>query len=127
MLCAGTQCTVWTALTCSAPCVPARSEPPTCVLRQTAGVRQNSLADDNCSRPGVPRKDPGLPYPSQEANSDGFSHSAIPQERPGEMSGLSIGLIVAAPWVILGTIGLIKADRKDIPEVIRWLSRWGRK
>lgn len=43
------------------------------------------------------------------------------------MSGLSIGLIVAAPWVILGTIGLIKADRKDIPEVIRWLSRWGRK
>jgi hypothetical protein len=43
------------------------------------------------------------------------------------MSSLTLGAVVVAPWIILGTIGLIKADKKDIPEVIRWLFNWLRK
>jgi hypothetical protein len=35
--------------------------------------------------------------------------------------------LVLAPWLVLGTVALIRADRRDIPEIMRWLSRWGRK
>lgn len=36
-------------------------------------------------------------------------------------------LLVVAPWLVLGTVALVRADRKDIPEIMRWLSRWGRR
>jgi hypothetical protein len=35
--------------------------------------------------------------------------------------------LIKTPWLVLSTVALIRADRKDIPEVMRWLSRWGRK
>jgi hypothetical protein len=35
--------------------------------------------------------------------------------------------VLGASWVILGTIGLLKADKKDIPEITRWLFFWLRK
>jgi hypothetical protein len=40
-----------------------------------------------------------------------------------------VGAVFTLPFacLVLGTIALVKADRKDIPEIIRWLSRWGRK
>jgi hypothetical protein len=42
---------------------------------------------------------------------------------------LVFGVLFTLPFalLVLGTIALVKADRKDIPEIIRWLSRWGRK
>jgi hypothetical protein len=38
-----------------------------------------------------------------------------------------LGGLALVTLLVLGTIALLRADRKDIPEVVRWLSRWGRK
>ena len=35
--------------------------------------------------------------------------------------------LVVATWLVLGSIALLRADRKDIPQVTWWLSRWGRR
>lgn len=42
---------------------------------------------------------------------------------------LVLGALFTLPFalLVLGTIALVKADRKDIPEIIRWLSQWDRK
>jgi hypothetical protein len=42
---------------------------------------------------------------------------------------LAIGGLCTLPFacLVLGTIALVKADRKDVPEIVRRLSRWGRK
>jgi hypothetical protein len=30
-------------------------------------------------------------------------------------------------WLVLGSIALLRAERKDIPKMTWWLSRWGKR
>lgn len=34
---------------------------------------------------------------------------------------------IALPTVVLGSIALVKCDRKDIPEIVRWIFGHGRR
>src|SRR5258708_4068534 len=80
-------------------------------------------------RPGPWPGTPGLRTPNARRLRHDIIQSRISQQAQqgcGQMSAvdLVIGGLCTLPFacLVLGTIALVKADRKDIPEIMRWLS-----
>jgi|SRR6185437_3414209 len=44
------------------------------------------------------------------------------------MTGPAIlAIAVSGPLTILGVVALLRARREDVPTIVEWLSRWGRR